>query len=144
MAGHERSLLRGGCADAVAAVIEHEPLLPRNAVAAKPPLNLDRELLHDLARRQRRRRAEHERDRAGQVTALVRVRTPYVTEHEVFFAQVLLHPGRIDERRQGHSPATTDRSAATPGCSEQRSSQRVVDGPSSSPKRSSPRRIQGR
>ena len=100
MAGHQRRLLRGGGADAVAAVVEDEPLLAGDAVAAEPPLHLDRELLHRLARRERRRRAEHERDRAGQMPALVRVRTAHVAEHQVFLAEVLLHPGRVDERRQ--------------------------------------------
>ena len=74
MARHERRLRRGRGADAVAAVVEHEPLLPGDPVAAEPPLHLDRELLHGLARRQRRRRAEHERDRARQMPALVCVR----------------------------------------------------------------------
>ena len=98
MARHQRGLLRGGGADAVAAVVQHEPLLPGDAVAAEPPLHLDCELLHRLARRQRRRRAEHERDRAGQVPALVRVRAADVAEHEPLLAEVLLHPGRVDDR----------------------------------------------
>ena len=142
MAGQQRGLLRRGGADAVAAVVEHEPLLAGDAVAPEPALHLDRELLHRLTRSERRRRAEHERDRAGQVPALVRVRAADVAEQQILLAEVLLHPGGVDERRD-HSAETTERSAATPGRSEHRSSQSAVAGPSSRPKRSSPRRIQG-
>jgi hypothetical protein len=100
MAGDERGLLRGGGADAVAAVVKHEPLVAGDPVAAEPPLHLDRELLDGLTRRQGRRRAEHERNRPRQVTALVRVRPAHVAEQEIFLAQVILHPGPVDERRQ--------------------------------------------
>src|SRR6185503_1206797 len=107
MAGDERGLLGGGGADAVAAVVEHEALLPGHAVAAEPPLYLNGELLHGLAGRQGRRRTEHERDRAGQVAALVCIRAPNVAEHEALLAQVLLHPGGVDERRQLRHPRGT-------------------------------------
>ena len=143
MARHQRCLGRGGRADAVAPVVEDEPLGAGDAVAAQPSLNLDRELPDDLAVGQRRRRAEHERDRARQVAAAVSVRAAHVAEHEVRLAQVLLHPGGVDERRQAHWAVTSSRSAATAGRAATRPSQSSSEGPSSMPKRSSARRIQG-
>ena len=130
-------------ADAVAAVVEDEALLAGDAVAPEPALHLDRELVDGLRARERRRRAEHQRDRARQVAALVRVRSAHVAEHEIRLAQALLHPGRVDQRRQRHSAATTSRSAATAGRASSCSSHAASDGPSSTPKRSSARRTQG-
>src|SRR6185503_8323097 len=107
MAADERGLLGGGGADAVAAVVEHEALLPGDTVTAEPPLHLNCELLHRLARRQRWRRAEHERDRAWQVSSLVRVWAANVAEQQVLLAHVLLHPSGVDERRQLRHPRGT-------------------------------------
>jgi len=105
--GEQRRLRGRRGADAVAAVVEHEPLLAGDAVAAEPALHLDRELLNRLPRRERRRRAEHERDRARQVPALVGVRPAHVADEEVVLAEVLLQPGGVDERRElRHRPET--------------------------------------
>ena len=143
MPGDERCLLRGRCADAVAPVVEHQALLAGDAVPAQAPLHLDGELAHDLAVGERRRRAEHERDRVRQVTAAVRVRAAHVAEHEIGLAEVLLHPGCVDDRREAHRAATSSRSAATAGRELTRSSHSASAGPSSTPKRSSARRIHG-
>jgi hypothetical protein len=100
VAREQRGLRRGGGPDTVAPVVEHEPLLPGDAVAAEAPLHLDGELLDRLAGRERRRRAEHERDRPRQVAAPVRVRAAHVADQQVVLAEVLLQPGSVDERRQ--------------------------------------------
>ena len=100
MAGELGSLGRRGGADAVTPVVEHQPLLAGDAVAAEPALNLDRELVHGLRIGEWRRRAEHERDRARQVPALVRVRPAHVAEQEVVFTEVCLDPGPVHERRE--------------------------------------------
>src|SRR2546430_9834626 len=51
-----------------------------------------------------RRRAEHERTRAGDVAAHVRVRAAHVADDEILVREVLLEPGCVDDGV--HSAAT--------------------------------------
>ena len=135
----------GGGADTVTAVVEDEALRAGDPVPPEAPLHLDCELPHDLAVGQRRRRAEHERDRPRQVSAAVCVRTANVAEDEVRLAQVLLHPVGVDDRREAHPAETSSRSAATAGLAATRSSQlaRAGNGSSSTSSRSVARSSQG-
>jgi hypothetical protein len=100
MAGELRGLSGRGGPDAVATVVEDEPLLPGDAVPPEPALDLDRELAQRLRVGERRGRAEHERDRAGHVAALVRVRAAAVAEHEIRLAEALPHPLGVDDGRK--------------------------------------------
>ena len=98
MPGERGELVRGAGADAVAAVVEHEPLLAGDPVAAQAQPHLGRELLEHGAVGDRCRRAEHERDRARQVAADVRVRPADVGEQQSVLAEVLRDPGGVDDR----------------------------------------------
>ena len=74
-------------------------------VPAQPQRDLLRELGDRVVVGARRRRAEHERARAGDVTAHVRVRPAHVADDEVVFAEVLGEPGGVDDAwklRQRH------------------------------------------
>ena len=93
--------LRGGHrADAVAAVVEHEPFLSGDAVTAQAQTDLRGERLEHRPVAHRRRRPEHERLRTGDVPARVRIRPANVPEEEIAIGEVLLQPRDVDDRRQ--------------------------------------------
>ena len=94
--GHLRGRHR---ADAVAAIDEHEPLVTGDAVTAEPQRHLLRELRDRRLVCAGRRRAEHERARAGDVTAHVRVRAAHVADDEVGLGEVRGEPRRVDDAR---------------------------------------------
>ena len=138
--GHLRRRHR---ADAVAAVDEHEPLAARDPVPPQPQRDLLRERARRLLVRRGRRRAEHERPRARDVAAHVRVRTANVAHDEIVVAEMLREPRRVDDRF--HSAATTPTSAAIAGRCSSRASQSASEAkPSSStPSMSRARRNHG-
>ncbi len=92
MPGQLGELRRGAGADAVAAVVEHEALLPGDPVPAEPQADLGGELLEHAAVGDRRGRAEDERDRAGDVPPRVRVRAADVREQQSGLSESIRHP----------------------------------------------------
>ena len=100
MPGQLRHLGSGHRTHAVATVVEDEPFLAGDAVAAKTQANLRRERLEHLAVAHRRRGAEHERPRAGNMAARVRVRPAHVAEHEVLRAELALEPVDVHDGGQ--------------------------------------------
>ena len=136
MPGELRELRGRHRAHAVAAVDEHEPLVAGDAVPAQAQRDLLRELLHRRLVGPGRRRAEHERARAGDVSAHVRVRPAHVADDEIGFAEVPGEPGGVDDawkvrprhRRRTYSAATTAASAATAGRWSSRPSQSATAG----------------
>ena len=121
--GHLRGRHR---ADAVAAVDEHEPLAARDPVPPQAQRDLLRERARRLLVRRRRRRAEHERPRARDVPAHVRVRAADVTDDEIVLAEMLREPAGVDDRP--HSAATIPTSAAIAGRCSSRASQSASEG----------------
>ena len=138
--GHLRRRHR---ADAVAAVDEHEPLAARDPVPPQPQRDLLRERARRFLVRRRRRRAEHERPRARDVAAHVRVRAADVADDEIVLAEMLREPPGVDDRL--HSAATIPASAAIAGRCSSRASQSESDGKrsSSTPSMSRARSIHG-
>ena len=86
VAGQFGELSRRHRADAVAAVVEHKPLLAGDAVAAQAQADLLRERLDHIGVAHRRRRAEDQRPRPRNVPAGVRVRPTHIADHEVGLA----------------------------------------------------------
>ena len=144
VAGELGELRRRHRADPVAAVVEDEPLLAGDAVAAQPQADLGRERLDRGPVGHRRRRPEHERLRAGQVPARVRIRPAHVAEEQISGAELALEPGRVDDGL--HSAATRPSSAATAGraTSSSRHRESASNGARSKPSSCCARRIQGR
>ena len=119
---------RGG-GDAAAFVVEHEPLFARDAVATQPQSHLTSEGLDEVRARELAGRADHERDRARQVTTGVSVRPAHIGKQDVVVARVLCHPVRsYDGRAHTASEATTSTSAAIAGRSASRSPQAAIAG----------------
>src|SRR6185503_8235424 len=87
-------------ADAVAAVVQHEPLFAGDAVAAQTQADLRGERLEHLAVAHRRRRPEHEWARPGDVPAGVRIRPAHVAEDEVVGPELGLEPLDVDDGGQ--------------------------------------------
>ena len=116
--GHLRRRHR---ADPVAAVDEHEPLAARDPVPPQPQRDLLREGARRLLVRRGGRRAEHERPRARDVAAHVRVRAADIADDEIVLPEMLDEPPGIDHRL--HSAATTPASAAIAGRCSRRASQ---------------------
>jgi hypothetical protein len=100
MTGELRHLHGRHGADTVAAVIEHESLVTRHSVTAKPQPDLGCECLQHLRVAHGRRRSEHERPRARNVPARVRVRPAHVAEEEIIGSELGLEPGDVDDRGQ--------------------------------------------
>jgi len=138
--GHLRRRHR---ADAVAAVEQHESFAARDPVAPQAQGDLLREHARRLLVCRRRRRAEHERPRAGDVAAHVRVRPTHVPDHEIVLVQVLGEPLGIDDGL--HRAATMSTSLAIAGRSSSRASQSESEWKRerSTPSRSRARRIHG-
>src|SRR5262249_24337389 len=105
---------------------EHEPLTPRDAVPPQPQRDLLRERPRRFLVRRGRRGAEHERPRAGDVPAHVRVWPPDVPDDEVVLAEMLGEPLRVDDRL--HSAATIPASAAIEGRCSSLASQSTMAG----------------
>src|SRR5204862_3411514 len=107
----------------VAAVDEHQALRAVEPVPSQTKSDLLRELNHSCVVGARRRRTEHERARAGNVTARVCVRPAHVADHEIVLAEMRGQPGRVDDvwklrprhRGRTYSAATSSASAATAG-----------------------------
>src|SRR5439155_672026 len=99
VAGELGELCRRHRSDAVAAVVEDEPLFTRNAMAAQPQADLLRERFDHFGIAHRRRRAEHQRSRAGDVAARVRIRPADVADDEVRLAQPLPRPSTRSRAR---------------------------------------------
>ena len=85
---------------AVAAVVEDKPLVAGHAVTAQAQADLRRERRQHLAIAHRRRRAQNERSRTGNVSPRMRVRATDVAEEEVFRAELVLEPRHVDDGRQ--------------------------------------------
>ena len=117
MPGELGHLERRHRADSVAAVDEHEPLAARDPVPPQPQRDLLRERRHRRLVGAGRRRAEHERARAGDVAAHVRVRAAHVADDEILVPEMLLQPRSVDDRV--HRAATIPASAATAGRSSE-------------------------
>ena len=100
MSGELGHLRRGHRADTVAAVVEHQALVAGDAVAAQSKPDLRRERLQHVAVAHRRRRSEHERARAGNVPACMRVRPAHVAEHEILRAELAFEPVDVDDGRK--------------------------------------------
>ena len=105
-------LRSGHRADAVAAVVEHEPLAARHPVPAQAQPDLRRERLEHGRIAHRRRRPEHERSRRRDMTARVSVRPTDVADDEIIVGEVVLEPGHVDDRgelRHGRRPLRAGR-----------------------------------
>src|SRR5262249_24043596 len=89
-AGELRELRRRHCPDAVTTVVEHEPLLTGDPVAAKTEADLLGQRLDHFGIAHRRRRAQHERPRPGDVASRVGVRPAYVADDAVRRTQLRL------------------------------------------------------
>ena len=97
--------------DAVAAVVEHQPLLAGDAVAPQPQADLRRKRLEHRPVAHRRRRAEDERLRSRDVAACVRIRAAHVPEEHVAVGEVFLDPRDVDDGRQLRHPRETPAAA---------------------------------
>ena len=95
-----RHLRRGHRAHAVAAVVEDEPLVAGHAVTPQAQADLRRERLQHLAIAHRRRRAQNERPRTGNVSARVRVRPAHVAEEQVVCPELAFEPCDVDDGRK--------------------------------------------
>ena len=97
MARELRHLCSGHRTDAVAAVDEHEAFGAGDAVPAQAQSDFLRELRDRSRIGARRRRAEDERARAGDVSTRVRVRSAYVADDEIVGTELLREPVCIDD-----------------------------------------------
>ena len=119
-----RHLCSRHCTHAVATVIQDKPFLAGDTVPAEPEADFGRKRLEHRAVAHRRRRAEDERLRPGNVPARVRIRPAHVPEENVLVVEVLLDPGDVDDgRKLAHCAATTSISAAIDGRSARRATQ---------------------
>jgi hypothetical protein len=100
MPGELRHLRGGHRADAVAAVVENQPLLAGDAVTPEAQGHLRRERLQQVAVAHRRRRAEHQRLRARDVATRVRVGPTDVAEEEISGIELGFEPLDVHDLRQ--------------------------------------------